>query len=120
MDTTAVNGAEFTTTFNSLNKLMAIQSPLGRTQEIVSDFTGRILEVRTPGLETIYYSYDAYGRLINTEQGSGAALRRKIYNYENGTLVGVYDDRDRLNTYDGMCYAYYDSGELATKPKAPA
>ena len=84
-DTKTINGLAFTTSFDVLTNLQTIETPLGRTQEMLFDNIGRPLEVRVPGLETVYYSYDANGRLASAVQGTGANRRSETYGYESGT-----------------------------------
>ena len=48
------------------------------------------------------YSYDANSN--RSERDDGVV-----------TETGVYDDQDRLTSYDGVTYAYRQSGELLTR-----
>jgi len=102
-------------------------------KRVHNQITGRDTKGRITDLSEIiqgtakdkHYDYDSADRLWRVYE-NGALLKEYGYDlngnrtHVNGTLVGVYDDRDRLNTYDGTSYAYYDSGELATKTQGPS
>ena len=67
----------------------------------VYDLAGR-LESETTGGITTTYTYDSN------------ANRTHI----NGSLVGTYDDQDRLLTYGNATYNYTDNGELLSKTES--
>jgi RHS repeat-associated protein len=92
------------------------------------DALGRI-ETKTESVDggpehTITYGYDDRGRLETVTPDVGATV---TYEYDaNGNRLvrdvtagsdeeGVYDDQDRLTSYDGAVYTYTANGDLATK-----
>jgi RHS repeat-associated protein len=65
------------------------------------DAAGRLTEVKTNGVVTEAYGYDANGnRLTATVAGL--------------TVSGGYDAQDRLNQYGNLSYIYTNNGELAS------
>ena len=68
----------------------------------VYDLAGRLTDVYRDGALTAHYEVDENGnRLSRTTAG--------------GSVVGAYDDQDRLLSYGGVTYAYQDSGELLSR-----
>ncbi len=67
----------------------------------VYDLAGRLQSETTDGIATTY-TYDSNGNRTHI----------------NGTLVGTYDDQDRLNTYQAASYQYTDNGELLSKTES--
>ena len=63
------------------------------------DDAGRLVEVQTGGVTTTTYTYDANSNRTHV----------------NGTLLGAYDDQDRLTRYGDNQYTYTDNGELLEK-----
>jgi RHS repeat-associated protein len=73
-----------------------------RTRAFTYDSAGRIDNVRVNGVLVSDYAYDAIGnRTSLTTQG--------------GTVLGTYDDQDRMLTWGGASYGYSPNGELAMK-----
>ena len=66
------------------------------------DQAGRLERVTRDGQELVLYSYDANGNRLSAQ---GAA----------GTVIGTYDDQDRLLNYGAASYTYAANGELATR-----
>ncbi|MBI2395808.1 MAG: RHS repeat-associated core domain-containing protein [Deltaproteobacteria bacterium] len=88
------------------------------------------------------YEYDSAGRLSRVYEGtpSGAVSLKVEYLYDHGvpgngnrtakkiyatdgatvakTESGLYDDQDRLTSYDGASYTYFATGEVKTKTDA--
>ena len=92
------------------------------------DTIGRIItkaETVQGVLTTYEYIYDTAGRLDQVKENSVVV---RDYDYDlnsarthvNGVLVGVYDDQDRLLSYDGTTYSYNDNGDLTTKVAGPS
>ncbi len=81
-------------------KLETIQG-IGSTTDYAYDLAGRLVSETTDGTTTTY-TYDANGNRTHI----------------NGTLVGTYDDQDRLNTYQAASYQYTDNGELLSKTES--
>ena len=87
------------------------------------DTIGRIITKAetVQGILTTYeYIYDLAGRLDQVKENSVVV---RDYDYDlnsarthvNGVLLGVYDDQDRLLSYDGTTYSYNDNGDLTSK-----
>ncbi|MBI2395151.1 MAG: hypothetical protein HYV09_36610 [Deltaproteobacteria bacterium] len=108
---------------------------IGATQ-VLRDSLGRIVKKTESVLggttTTVGYVYDTAGRLwkvtnasdqILVEYGygaNGARTTKKVYGTAGvessaTTISAIYDDQDRLKTYDGVTYTYRASGELASK-----
>ncbi len=75
------------------------RSGILRTFDYAYDLAGRLNEVRQDGLLVASYAYDANGNRTHV----------------NGSLVGQYDDQDRLLSYNGNTYTYSENGELKSK-----
>ncbi|MBL4898621.1 MAG: hypothetical protein JKX76_03115, partial [Colwellia sp.] len=87
------------------------------------DKLGRIVD-KTEFIEgastTFHYDYDLADRLWKVTI-NGSLVRE--YGYDDngnrdrldGSVIGSYDNQDRLNSYDGATYAYTDNGELKSK-----
>jgi RHS repeat-associated protein len=69
--------------------------------DYIYDLAGR-LKSETTGGNTTTYTYDSNGNRTHI----------------NGTLVGNYDDQDRLLTYGPASYSYTDNGELLSKTES--
>jgi RHS repeat-associated protein len=65
------------------------------------DLAGRLDTVTRNG-QLIDYGYDANGNRLTRTEGAN-------------TETGVYDDQDRLTSYNGCSYEYTDNGELTQK-----
>jgi RHS repeat-associated protein len=80
------------------------QTILGVTTHFnyIYDNRDRLLQVDRNGMLEAQYSYDANSNRLSRDDGTT-------------TETGVYDAQDRLINYDGVSYAYRQSGELLTK-----
>lgn len=66
------------------------------------DLAERLTEVKLDGSVLSSYTYDENGNRLSHTRGAN-------------TTTGVYDDQDRLLTYDNAAYSYSANGELASK-----
>jgi len=78
-----------------------IETIEGVTQTLDYDYdlAGRLIQVRTNGVETESYDYDDNGNRTHV----------------NGVLTATYDAQDRLLSHGDFVYTYTDNGELLTK-----
>lgn len=97
-------------------------------------------ETTSGGIESWGYTYDLEGRLVEVAHGTGQSCKDatpacspiEAYGYDaNGNrthqgtslatlaLIGTYDHRDRIVTYDGESYVYDDNGMLKQKGSGP-
>lgn len=74
---------------------------VARTEVYGYDTAGRLETVTRDGVVTSY-AYDSNGNRLSRTQGVTVES-------------GIYDDQDRLTSYDGCNYTYTDNGELATR-----
>ena len=72
---------------------------VSRNYDYSYDVAGRLTEVRTNGVTTATYGYDANGNRTHL----------------SGTEVAHYDDQDRMLDYAGATYEYTANGELKKK-----
>jgi len=70
-----------------------------RTLDYAYDLTGRLIQVKTNGVETESYQYDDNGNRTHI----------------NDVLTATYDAQDRLLTHGNFTYTYTANGELLTK-----
>jgi RHS repeat-associated protein len=87
------------------------------------DTNGRIKKITETAAGTTInksYDYDPSDRLWRVFH-NGTLVREYGYDLNgnrthlNGQIIGVYDDRDRLSSYNGAVYTYQTTGEVATK-----
>jgi len=78
-----------------------IETIEGGTQTLDYDYdlAGRLIQVKTNGVETESYDYDDNGNRTHV----------------NGVLTATYDAQDRLLSHGDFVYTYTDNGELLTK-----
>lgn len=113
-DTITVNGRQSIQEFDGTNRSLKFTSAGGRQQRSTLDMQGRITETRITGLEPIFNSYDAHGRLSSIRQGSAAAERLISFAYNpQGYLASVTDPLGRSIAYD------YDLSGRVTKQTLP-
>jgi len=100
-------------------------NPLYRT-EYQRDKLGQITQkVETiEGVTTTYnYHYDLAGRLVSVKQDDVVVEaytyddngNRLSANTKSGSVIGNYDDQDRLTQYGNATYIYTENGELRRK-----
>ncbi len=81
------------------------------------DALGRITQKQETieGVTTTYdYAYDLAGRLIEVKT-DGVTSQTYSYDANGNRDVGTYDAQDRLLTYQGNSYSYTENGELQSK-----
>jgi YD repeat-containing protein len=113
-DIVRINGRESTRSYVASTRTLTTTTSEGRTSETVFDTFGRVVEVREPGIETLFAEYDDRGRLSLVRQGSGLEERTVslIYN-EEGFLETVTDPLERETHYE------YDDAGRVTKTTLP-
>ena len=139
-DTFNVNGRVLSQVFDAASRTFIDTSPEGRQKTTKIDSIGRIIEELTPGLATVIYEYDTFGRLKNETLDSGTETRTLSYSYSAtrgylesvsdalGRSVGYeYDEVGRLTTYTllngrQVHYTYDDDGNRTSisPPGQPA
>lgn len=77
--------------------------PVTKVYGYTYDDLGRLTDVRTDGVVTEHYGYDANGNRTSWSYGGSSG----------GSAT--YDDQDRLLTYGSTSYTYTANGELRTK-----
>jgi RHS repeat-associated protein len=134
-DSTIVNGQLFRSVYDGATRRWTATSPGGRQGFTTLDSLGRVRVVRTPGLDSVTYRYDARGRLDQVQTGG----RVTTYTYDpSGRLATATDALGRTDSlfYDGadrltrqvlpggraMQFAYDSSGNLTSliPPNRPA
>jgi hypothetical protein len=68
-DLTVINGQLWTTAYDATAQRVTSTSPAGRQSFTTLDSLGRVRVVRTPGLDSVVYGYDARGRLSQVQTG---------------------------------------------------
>lgn len=134
-DSVIVNGQLFRTVYDQVSRRFTATSPEGRQSFTTVDSAGRVKVLRTPGLDSVTYTYDSRGRLGQVQTGG----RVTTYSYDSrGRLLSTldpigrrdslfYDNADRLTrrVLPGgreVLFAYDSSGNLraVTPPGRPA
>lgn len=98
--TSTINGRSATGTYTAATRRTAFTSPGGRQGYQIQDVKGRVIEAGVTGLDPVYFSYDARGRLSTVQQGTGAAERLMTLSYDatSGDLAGATDALGRATT----------------------
>ncbi|HEX6616918.1 MAG TPA: RHS repeat-associated core domain-containing protein [Gemmatimonadales bacterium] len=134
-DSALVNGQLFRSVYDGATRRWTSTSPEGRQAFTTLDSLGRVRGLRTPGLDSVTYRYDARGRLDRVQTGG----RVTSYTYDpSGRLATAtdpvgrtdslfYDTADRLTRHvlpggRAVLFAYDSSGNLTslTPPGRPA
>jgi RHS repeat-associated protein len=134
-DSTVINGQLWRTAYDAGTQRVTSTSPAGRQSFTTLDSLGRVRVVRTPGLDSVVYGYDARGRLQQVQTGGRIAS----YTYDaSGRLATTtdplgrtdslfHDPADRLTRQvlpggREIGFAYDSSGNLTsvTPPSQPA
>jgi RHS repeat-associated protein len=90
---------------DSLDRITQLTETMGVDAVVIGftyDSAGRLQEVKRDGAVTAAYEYDQNGNRLNLTTSSGS-------------VTGVYDAQDRVNSYGGTSYTYGSNGELRTK-----
>ena len=99
-DTTTVNGATFTRTYDASTRRFTVTSPEGRQWFLSLDAKGRASEIKIPGIAPLVLSHDASGRLSQVTQGTGSDLRTSTFDYDSaGWLAGASDPLQQLSRF---------------------
>jgi RHS repeat-associated protein len=134
-DSTTINGQLWRTQYDAATQRVTSTSPAGRQSFTTLDSLGRVRVVRTPGLDSVVYGYDARGRLQQVQTGGRVAS----YTYDGAGRLATttdplgrtdslfYDEADRLTRQvlpggREIGFAYDSSGNLTsvTPPAQPA
>ena len=104
MDTTSVNGLNYTAVFAPATKTWTSTTPVGRKTVAVVDKLGRPISVQLGNLAPVTFGYDALGHLQNVTSGSGSTARSTQYSYytsgpSQGYLQSVTDALNRTVSY---------------------
>ncbi|MCU7835371.1 MAG: hypothetical protein KZQ83_08960 [gamma proteobacterium symbiont of Taylorina sp.] len=101
--TRTINAAATWTTVNhAVDKTQTTTTPEGRERTTVFNEKGNIAEIRVPGIESVFLSYDPEGRLESLIQGQGETQRK--------TMMSYYDSGDQkgyLSTFTTGSYTDY-------------
>jgi RHS repeat-associated protein len=109
-DSLVVNGNLFLTGYDPTVRRYTATSPEGRQSFTTVDSLGRAKVVRTPGLDSLVYSYDSHGRLSQVQTGG----RVVSYAYDSrGRLLSTTDPVGRQDSL------FYDSADRLTRHVLP-
>ena len=127
---TMLGGVTDTLNYNGFGELTSYSAAYGGAALFAQQYTRDKLSRITRKTETIGgvtnnygYSYDLAGRLTDvTRNGAPTASytydsndNRLSVTRDGSTIIGSYDDQDRLIQYGGTTYAYTANGELQSK-----
>ena len=97
--TTTVNGRTANEVYDAASRTTALTSAGGRQGYQIQDVKGRVIEAGVTGLDPVYFSYDARGRLSTARQGTGAEERIMTLEYgADGDLARATDGLGRVVT----------------------
>lgn len=114
VDTVAINGRTYVSTFAAANRTITSRTPQGRQSVITLDEQGRPVLEQVPGIDPVSYSYDARGRLTSATQGSGLNARTVTLGYDNnGYFERVTDPLGRVASF------VYDAAGRVTRQTLP-
>ena len=107
-DRVTVNGRAYTSVYDAANRTFTDTSPAGRVRTTTVDTQGRVVHEQTAGQEPIAYAYDAHGRLVTINQGTGAGSRITQLTYNSqGYLETIVDPLNRT-----VRFAYDAAGRV--------
>ena len=112
IETMALNGTTFTTTYDANSRTFTTLSPENRTSTVTLDVAGRPTSIQIGSLEPLALQYDDGGRgkLVKMEQGD----RGWRYSYDGlGRLEVVSDSLHRKTRYT------YDGGDRVVSKQLP-
>ncbi|HKY34870.1 MAG TPA: RHS repeat-associated core domain-containing protein [Polyangiaceae bacterium] len=95
--TVEVNGRTAKTTFDRKDRSVQSTTPLGRASTTVLDELGRTIEQEAPGLGTVSFKYDDFGRIARVSRTAGKETRTQAYTYDDsdGFMRTVTDALDQ-------------------------
>ncbi len=97
---TRLNARAFLSEYDAASRTLIQTSPAGRALTRLLDAQGRLVQTRVPGLDPIFYEYDADGRLAANVSGEGATAIRTSFQYSaDGWLAAVTDPLGQVTTY---------------------
>ncbi len=117
-------------TYNSFGELSQYTATASGSPVFTATYTrdklGRITQkVETIGgvTDTLEYGYDLAGRLREVKKNGGTTAtylhdpngNRLSVTNSGGTVLGFYDNQDRLTQYGDLVYTYTANGELLTQ-----
>ncbi|MEM8814250.1 MAG: PKD domain-containing protein [Pseudomonadota bacterium] len=82
VDTESFNGATFVRSRDPVSGIETETSPAGRPLVAATNAAGQLASVRVDALAPLRYRYDSRGRLLEIAQGSGAAERLTLFDYQ--------------------------------------
>src|SRR6185369_14063332 len=110
-DTFTINGRIHTSAFTAATRTAIDTSPLGRLQSVIINNLGRPTQYSAPTLQPIVRSYDSYGLLQSSIEGSGADIRTStIARTGDGYIANVTNPLLQVERY-----AYDAAGRVTTK-----
>ncbi len=112
--------------YGELRSLGTATSALDFSQTLRRDALGRVTEITETidGFESVTtFSYDALGQLVEYEKDGDvysytydANGNRLSYETPEGVLYeGVYDEQDRIHSWDEWTYSYTEQGDLVQR-----
>jgi RHS repeat-associated protein len=100
VDTTTVNGKDFTSTYDAVAHTVTNVSPVGRQTVSTLDDKGRVVQVQAGNLAPTAYAYDSRGRLATVTVGTGTSARVTTFGYDPlDRLSSVTDPLLRVQSY---------------------
>jgi RHS repeat-associated protein len=109
-DSTTINGQLWQTAYDASTQRVTSTSPVGRQSFTTLDSLGRVRVVRTPGLDSVVYSYDSRGRLQQVQTGG------RVASYAYDSLGRLKTTTDPLNRTDSL---FYDTADRLIRQVLP-
>ena len=110
-DSVRLNGNLTVTSYTAATRHLVQTSPEGRQLFATLDAKGRTISARVGDLDSLTFSYDSLGRLIQQQQGG--RITTYAYSPANGLLASVTDALDRVTQFA------YDSAERLSRETRP-
>jgi YD repeat-containing protein len=110
-DSVSLNGAVTVSTYAAGTRHFVQTSPEGRQLFSTLDVKGRVVSARVADLDSVRFSYDSVGRLIQQQQGG--RITSYAYHAANGLLASITDALGRVTHFD------YDSAGRVIRQTRP-
>ncbi|MDZ4771217.1 MAG: choice-of-anchor Q domain-containing protein, partial [Chloroflexota bacterium] len=94
--TVALNGRNYTTSYNPNTRTFTLTTPVGRTATVILDTRGRRVSEQNTGLALTSITYDSRGRLATISEGT--RVTTLAYNAA-GYIASITDPLSRVTTY---------------------